>query len=93
MTDSQQPPPETLIVFPCQFPIKVMGETNDQFAPMIAAAIQQLAPQFNANHISARGSAEGKYTSLTCTVYVESKSQLDAIYTMLSQHPMVKVVL
>lgn len=93
MTDHPESPPETLITFPCHFPIKVMGEANSEFAPVIVAAIQQLAPQFDASQLSMRDSAAGKYTALTCMVYVESKPQLDAIYTMLSRHPMVKVVL
>lgn len=84
---------ETLIEFPCDFPIKVMGETRDDFAGEIIKTIQALAPSFNANNIEMRGSSGGKYISLTCTVHVTSKPQLDDIYRALSSHNMVKVVL
>ena len=84
---------ETLIEFPCDFPIKVMGETHVDFTAEIIKAIQTLIPSFDSSHIEIRGSSGGKYISLTCTVYVTSKPQLDDIYRALSSHPMVKVVL
>ncbi len=84
---------ETLIEFPCDFPIKVMGETRDDFAREVIAIIQRLVPDFDAAHIEMRGSSGGKYISLTCTVTVTSKPQLDDIYLALTGHPMVKVVL
>lgn len=84
---------ETLIEFPCDFPIKVMGETHADFATEIIKTIQTILPSFNASQIEMRGSSGGKYISLTCTVYVTSKPQLDDIYRALTAHPMVKVTL
>lgn len=84
---------ETLIEFPCDFPIKVMGETHVDFTSEIVAVIQRLVPEFEANRVEMRGSSGGKYISLTCTVTVHSKPQLDEIYLALTGHPMVKVVL
>ena len=84
---------ETLIEFPCDFPIKVMGETHADFSTEIIKTIQQKLPSFNASQIELRGSSGGKYMSLTCTVHVTSKAQLDNIYRALSAHPMTKFVL
>lgn len=84
---------ETLIEFPCEFPIKVMGETHIDFRTEIIKAIQQFESTFDENKIETRGSSGGKYTSLTCTCYVESKPQLDNIYRALTSHPLVKFVL
>ena len=84
---------ETLIEFPCDFPIKVMGETRDDFTNEIIKTIQTKIPSFNSSQIEMRGSSGGKYTSLTCTLHVTSKSQLDDIYRALTSHPMVKVTL
>ncbi len=84
---------ETLIEFPCDFPIKVMGETHADFTSEIIKTIQPLAPEFDASKIEMRGSSGGKYISLTCTVYVTSKLQLDNIYRALTSHAMVKVAL
>lgn len=84
---------ETLLEFPCEFPIKVMGESHDEFANLILQAIQQHLPDFNASRIEMRASTGGKYVSLTCTVLVASKLQLDDIYRSLTSHPKVKYVL
>ncbi|HSH71766.1 MAG TPA: DUF493 family protein [Methylophilaceae bacterium] len=86
-------PEETLIEFPCDFPIKVMGETNDGFANTIVEVIRQHQPEFNATQVEMRASSGGRYISLTCTVYVTSKPQLDDIYRALSSHAAVKFVL
>lgn len=84
---------ETLIEFPCDFPIKVMGETHADFSSEIIKTIQTIAPAFDASKIEMRGSTGGKYISLTCTVHVTSKQQLDDIYRAISAHPMVKFAL
>jgi putative lipoic acid-binding regulatory protein len=84
---------ETLIEFPCDFPIKVMGKTHVDFTQEIIKAIQQHEPTFNTNKVDTRASSGGKYISLTCSCYVESKPQLDNIYRTLTSHPMVKIVL
>lgn len=86
-------PQETLIEFPCDFPIKVMGETHDAFSNTIVEVIRQHAPDFDASGIEMRASSGGRYISLTCTVPVTSKPQLDDIYRALTSHPSVKVVL
>jgi uncharacterized protein len=84
---------ETLIEFPCDFPIKIMGEAQPDFTTEIVQTIQTLIPSFDPHNIEMRGSSSGKYISLTCSVHVTSKPQLDDIYRALTSHPMVKVVL
>ena len=98
MTTSNHPseteiPQETLIEFPCDFPIKVMGVTHADFSKEMIKAIQNVIASFDANQIEMRGSSGGKYISLTCTVYVTSKLQLDDVYRTLTAHPLVKFVL
>lgn len=84
---------ESLIDFPCDFPIKVMGRTETDFSIQIIQTIQKYEPSFDASKIEMRGSAKGNYTSLTCLCHVESKQQLDDIYRALTSHPLVKYVL
>lgn len=84
---------ETLLEFPCDFLIKVMGETSDDFSNAMLEVIRVHEPNFDASKIEMRGSSAGKYISLSCSVYVETKPQLDAIYLALSSHPLVKFVL
>jgi uncharacterized protein len=93
MVDKNDDITETLIEFPCDFPIKVMGETHADFSAEIIKTIQSELPGFDASNIEMRGSSGGKYISLTCTVHVISKPQLDNIYRALTAHPMVKLAL
>lgn len=82
-----------LIEFPCNFAIKVMGETHDAFAATIVELIQTLVPTFTSEHVEMRASSAGKYISLTCSVYVTSQEQLDDVYRALTAHPLVKFAL
>lgn len=84
---------ESLIQFSCDFPIKVMGETHDTFAQTVIDIIRVHDNAFDATKVEMRASSAGKYLSLTCTVFVESKPQLDNIYRALTSHPMIKFVL
>lgn len=84
---------ETLLEFPCDFPLKIMGETRKGFAEAIVEVVLRHAPDFDAARIEMRGSSGGKYLSLTCTVNATSKPQLDNLYRELTAHPWVKVVL
>lgn len=91
--DLTQDAPSSLIDFPCDFPIKVMGVTEDTFAQTIISLIQTIVPEFNAANVEMRASSAGKYISLTCSVHVVSQPQLDDIYRLLSAHPLVKFAL
>lgn len=93
MADLDQDAPPPLIEFPCDFPIKVVGQTHDTFAQSMIVLIQGIVPGFNASQVEMRASSGGKYISLTCTVHVVSQVQLDDIYRLLSGHPLVKFTL
>lgn len=84
---------ETLLEFPCAFPLKVMGLASDALAQTVLEIVQRHAPDFDGTTMEMRASSGGKYVSLTCTINATSKAQLDALYRELSGHPMVKVVL
>jgi putative lipoic acid-binding regulatory protein len=90
MTQTNDKP---LIDFPCDFPIKVMGETHDSFSQIIIQLIQTHRPDFDATRVEMRASSAGKYISLTCLVRVDSQTQLDNVYRALTAHPAVKYVL
>jgi hypothetical protein len=84
---------ETLLEFPCDFPLKIMGATCDDFAQTIVAVVLKHAPDFDPAGVTMRPSKAGNYLSLTCTIRATSKAQLDALYRELSSHPLVRVVL
>lgn len=83
----------TLLEFPCEFPIKIMGARVDDFAQTVLGVVLRHAPDFDAAAMQMRPSSKGNYLSITCTVNATSQAQLDALYVELSSHPLVKVVL
>lgn len=84
---------DTLLKFPCDFPIKIMGSRTDDFAQVMVDIVLRHAPDFVADAVEMRASSGGKYISITCTVRATSKRQLDDLYRELTGHPLVKVVL
>jgi uncharacterized protein len=79
--------------FPMDFPLKIMGMLHDDFAQEIAELVQQHDPNFNVASLEMRPSSGNKYLSVTCTIRAVSHEQLDALYSALTAHPLVKVVL
>ncbi len=90
MDDSRK---ESLIEYPCLFPIKVMGAKVDGFVQALTHVAAQFDPPFDATTIELRPSKAGNYLGVTLTVTATSREQLDELYRTLSSHPMVKVVL
>jgi hypothetical protein len=93
MADIEPHTAPPLIDFPCEFPLKVMGKNENKFPETVIFLIQTILPAFSPEKIETRLSSSGKYTSLTCTVHVESQIQLDDIYRLISAHPLVKFAL
>jgi len=87
------PPQESLLTFPADFPIKVMGVHHADFVTAVVAIVQTHAPAFEAATLVHRPSSGGKYLGLTVTVTVHSREQLDNIYRGLTSHPLIKYVL
>lgn len=84
---------EQLLEFPVDFPIKVMGRRVDGFAQQISELVCAHAPDFDPATIALRSSARSNWLSLTLTVHLQSREQLEALYRELAAHPLVKVVL
>jgi putative lipoic acid-binding regulatory protein len=93
MNPAMTEPTESLIEYPSDFPIKVVGIMHDEFAQTIVEVVTIHDPEFHAGKVEMRPSSAGKYLSLTLTVRATSREQLDNLYRELSSHPMVKFVL
>lgn len=83
----------TLLAYPCDFPIKVMGKTQQGFAQAVIEVVQRHVSGFDPATLEMRSSREGRYLSLTCVVRAVSREQLDDLYRDLCDHPMVTMVL
>lgn len=84
---------EELMEFPCDFAIKAMGPTSDDFGLIVVAIIRQYVDDIKEGAVTTKQSSTGKFTSVTVDFYAESKEQLDTIYKALSDHKQVKYIL
>ena len=91
--ETDSPEAKSLLIFPTQFPIKVMGRREEGYAQAILAVVMRHAPDFDPATMEMRPSKTGKYLSLTVTINARSREQLDALYKDLSGHQMVMMVL
>ncbi len=71
---------ETLLKFPCDFPIKVMGLATKEFEEAVFEICKKHYSELTEDMTSFRKSADGKYLSITVNIHATSKSQLDNIY-------------
>jgi putative lipoic acid-binding regulatory protein len=84
---------ESLIQYPTDFPIKVMGRREPRLVQTIVGIVQRHAPDFDPATVEMRTSRKNSYLSVTCTVRATSRDQLDALYRELCDHPSVVMVL
>ena len=84
---------ETLLEFPCQFPIKAMGKADLELDLLVMDIVRRHAPDFNERTVTRRPSKDGNYIAVTVIVEASSKQQLNAIYQDLHDHPHVLMVL
>ncbi len=84
---------EKLLEFPAVFPLKVMGVRVENFAQEIAEVVRTHIPEFDPASLEMRSSSKGTYLSVTLSLNVSSRGQLEAVYRAVSAHPLVKIVL
>lgn len=76
---------ESLIKFPCDFVIKVMGKDNSQFDERVKNILLRHYPDVDLSKIEKRHSRDKNFLALTFTIHANSKEELDALYQELSE--------
>ncbi|MFA5983969.1 MAG: DUF493 domain-containing protein [Methylococcaceae bacterium] len=84
---------DTLLEFPCQFAIKVMGKTSPELDIIVIEIVKRHSPELNTEAVRLRPSKAGNYTAVTITIEAYSKQQLDAIYQDLTDCPHIMMAL
>jgi hypothetical protein len=84
---------ESAIEFPCDFPIKVVGKAAQDFDTLVVEIVRRHVADLTEESVSVRASRGGNYVAMTVTVRAHSQQQLDALYTELSGHERVVMVL
>jgi putative lipoic acid-binding regulatory protein len=99
MMASKNPPDQeiikrdSLLEFPCKFPIKAMGKQEDGFTAQVESIVLEQAELYPGETVNTNSSGEGKYISVTITIEARSQEQLDRIYMALTACEQVLVAL
>ena len=83
----------TLMEFPCQFPIKIIGNKTPTIEDEILNIVMRHFSTFDPKNMLFKESAKGNYLATTVTVYAENQAMLDEFYKEISSHPEIKMVL
>ena len=84
---------DTFFEFPCRFPIKIMANPNKDVAKFVLDVLEKHIIDPENIEFSTRDSKTGKYISITAIFTATSKAQLDELYTEISSHPQIHMVL
>ena len=84
---------ESLLEFPCRFPIKMMGRDSEHFRRVAIELVETHAGKIPEDSITESSSSNGNFVSITVTIDAQSQEQLDNIYRALSDHEDVLVAL
>lgn len=84
---------DSLLEFPCDFPLKVMGRQAPDFEALVLGLVETETGPLRADAVQRRESRDGNFVSLTVTVRVSDQVQLDAVYEALTAHDRILMVL
>lgn len=84
---------ETLLKFPCDFPIKIVGKANAEFEEFVLGVLRKHFPVLADKAIVKRPSKDGNFLAITAMLHVENKPQLDAVYQELTASKLVLMTL
>ena len=84
---------DTLLEFPCQFPIKAMGKSREDFDAIVVEIVRRHVSDIREGAVTSRPSRAGTYTAVTVVIEASSREQLDAIYQGLTDSPDVLMAL
>jgi putative lipoic acid-binding regulatory protein len=82
------------IEFPSpNYPIKVLGESADDYEMFVVDILRVHAPDFDATRMKFNQSSNGRFTSITFFITAESEQQLKNMHKDLIQHDRIKMVM
>ncbi|MDB6063249.1 MAG: hypothetical protein JWM78_3352 [Verrucomicrobiaceae bacterium] len=91
MTMVDMEPPK--IVFPCAYPLKVVGHAAEDFRDFVVDVLRRHAGDIDETIIDVRESSGGRYLSVRVTITATGEEQLKALFNELKASGRVQVVL
>ena len=84
---------DDLFRFPCDFPIKAIGQRRPDLDVIVFGIVRSHAPDVGEAAVKIRESTGGRYASVTVNIRATSRAQLDAIYRDLTASEHILMVL
>lgn len=84
---------ETIMEFPCEFPIKMMGRDREDFHVAARSIVERHSGKLADEAVRQSMSRNANFVSLTITISASSQEQLDRIYEELTAHEEILVAL
>ncbi|MBV7433461.1 DUF493 domain-containing protein [Cardiobacteriaceae bacterium TAE3-ERU3] len=83
----------TLIEFPAEFPIKVMGKNSTEFRALVLKIVNEQIPSEKLLRVDEQLSSNEKYLSFTIVAIFEDQESIDKVYLALTADPLVLMAL
>ena len=80
-------------IYPCQFPIKVIGENTENLEKIIVKVMSSFGEVIQPDGIAIKHSKNKKYLSITFEIVATSREYVERIYSELKAQKEVKMVL
>jgi putative lipoic acid-binding regulatory protein len=78
-TEPPPPPQLTLLQFPTDYPIKVVGRPSDEFRARVHAVMLRHVPQLDPDLVTERQSEARNFLSISYMIVAESSDQVVAL--------------
>ena len=89
--DKSQKAPK--IEYPCEYPIKILGDFGDELQALVMAVVEKHSPGFDRSKIKVRDSKNGNFQAITVVITATGVDQLQNLFDNLKINPLVKIVL
>ena len=83
------PPRETLLEFPCEFTIKIIGKAEESFEIEVLTLVRKHFPDTLEGALKLNHSRQKNYLAYSVSLQVQDQQTLDALYQDLSDSPLV----
>jgi putative lipoic acid-binding regulatory protein len=80
MSDDKEPRP----IYPCVFPVKIVGECCDEFETGVLAVMKNYVDDLSSEKIGRKMSQGGKYLSLTINIIAKDREYVEKLYKELN---------
>ena len=84
---------EPRITFPCEYPIKVVGDVRENFHEEVYDVVIRHDPSMTTSRVSQRTSRKGNYVSISFMLEAHSEQQLQDLFSDLKEIESVRMVL